>query len=90
MWIFLAQDDAGTSESPLLLRTLLYLVMCDLMSCSGHRISFCLQGEKCCSDHPISFHYIEPRYMYELEYWLYHAAVLGRATENIPWPKIAK
>ena len=42
----------------------------------------------CCSDYPISFHYVSGRDMYALEYWLYHGKVHGKEMESVPWPKI--
>ena len=44
----------------------------------------------CCSDYPISFHYISGRDTYALEYWLYHAKVHGKEKESVPWPKIIR
>lgn len=42
---------------------------------------------KCCSDIPISFHYVEPREMYALEYFTRHAHPFGfekNSTETLP------
>ncbi|XP_052250816.1 glycoprotein-N-acetylgalactosamine 3-beta-galactosyltransferase 1-like isoform X3 [Dreissena polymorpha] len=32
-------------------------------------------GEKCCSNYPVSFHYVKPVEMYMFEYLLYNASV---------------
>ena len=48
------------------------------------------QKDMCCSDYPISFHYVKPHEMYLVEYWLYHGKVHGKETGRVPWPKIVK
>lgn len=37
----------------------------------------------CCSDLPISFHYINPDKMYIYEYLIYHVRVFGVSHKNI-------
>ena len=34
-------------------------------------------GPDCCSDHSITFHYISPKMMYQLEYFVYHLRPFG-------------
>ena len=46
------------------------------------------QRDRCCSDYPISFHYVNKENMYMLEYWLYHAKVHGYKHSAPPWPKV--
>ena len=46
------------------------------------------QGAQCCSDYPISFHYVNQENMYALEYWLYHAKVHGYENSVPPWPQV--
>ena len=53
-----------------------------------YRFFLLFQGAQCCSDYPISFHYVSPENMYVLEYWLYHAKVHGYETSAPPWPKV--
>ena len=44
-----------------------------------------LQGMDCCSDTAVSFHYINPAKMYELEYLIYHLRPYG-VNFHTPFP----
>lgn len=50
---------------------------------------FIFQGPNCCSDNPVSFHYIQPGQMYDLDYFFYKVRPYGieHHTEPLP-PKI--
>ena len=41
------------------------------------------QGLGCCSEYPVSFHYVKPGTMYEYEY-LFYLAKVNRNEHNVP------
>lgn len=42
------------------------------------------QGPECCSDFSISFHYVAPNIMYQLEYMIYHMRPFGVGYYSCP------
>jgi len=38
---------------------------------------FLLQGVEWMSDYPVSFHYMSPNAIYDIEYFIYHLGVYG-------------
>jgi len=47
-------------------------------------------GFNCCSEALISFHYVEPKDMYVLEYLIYHLKVFGMKKNNFSWNEIGR
>ena len=48
----------------------------------GRPVYMTQNGENCCSEDTISFHYVEPEQMYTLEFLIYKMRIFGRSRQS--------